>query len=196
MKIELHDHETAPDGSKATLAAVNEANGFIPNLFRALGNSPSTLNGFVALVQANDGGTLSPAERQIVQLTASMENRAGYCIAGHSAFATRIGMPIEMITAIRESRPLPDRRHQALVDFTRALVRSRGHVTDDEKEAFEAAGFGTDQVLEIIAGIALKTVTNFVSSSLDLPLDPQFQPYARTTDSDQVVAPEYDAMAS
>ena len=51
-------------------------------------------------------------------------------------------------------------------------------VRDDQKAAFEAAGFGPEQVLEVIAGIALKAVTNYVSSGLDLPLDGQFQPYA------------------
>ena len=92
MKIELHDHESAPEASKAALSAVDEENGFTPNLFRALGSSASTLNGFAAFVQANDGGTLSPAERQIVQLTASVENEGAYCVAGHSAFATKMGV--------------------------------------------------------------------------------------------------------
>lgn len=178
--IKLHDQNTAPDDSKATLSAVNRANGFTPSLFRALANSPSTLNGFVALLQANDGGTLSPAERQIVQLSASVENRGEYCVAAHSSFAEKIGMPRETVIAIREGRQLPDRRYQGLVDFTRALVRHRGHVTEDDKAAFEASGFGTEQMFEVIAGIALKTVTNFVGSVFDLPLDEQFQARAWT----------------
>ena len=178
MNIDLHDVASAPASSKATLNAVGQANGFTPNLFRALANSPSTLNGFMAMMKANDGGTLSPAERQIVQLAASMENQAGYCVAGHSAFATRMGMPAETIAAIRENRSLPDRRYQALADITRALVRGRGSVNREQLAAFEAAGFGAEQILEIIAGIALKTVTNFVTSSFDLPLDAQFEPHA------------------
>ncbi len=194
--IELHDQETAPEGGKATLAAVNRANGFTPNLFRALANSPSTLNGFAALLEANDGGTLSPAERQFVQLTASIENQGEYCVAGHSAFAARMGLPAETIMAIREGRRLPDKRYQGLVDFTRALVRGRGHVTDDDKAAFEASGFGTEQIFEVIAGIALKTITNFVSSVFDLPLDRQFQAQAWSAGSDHFAAREYNAVAS
>lgn len=178
MTIELHDHENAPDDSKATLAAVNKANGFTPNVFRALGNSPSTLNGFAAFVEANDAGTLSPAERQIVQLTASIENDGEYCVAGHTAFAAQMGLPDETIGAIRENRALGDERQQALVDFTRALQRSRGHLTDADRAAFEGAGFGAEQILEVIVGIALKTVTNYVSSGFGLPLDAPFEPHA------------------
>ncbi len=194
--IKLHDPDTAPESSKATLTAVNAANGFTPNMFGALANSPSTLNGFAALVEANDGGTLSPAERQIVQITASMENQGEYCVAGHSTFAARIGMPLETIMAIREHRSLPDKRYQGLVDFTRALVRCRGHVTDDDKAAFEASGFGTEQIFEVIAGIALKTISNFVNGVFDLPLDSQFQAQAWSASSDHLAAREYSALAS
>jgi uncharacterized peroxidase-related enzyme len=183
--IELHDEETAPESARPTLAAVNGLNGFIPNMFRALANSPSTLNGFRALLEANDGGTLSPVERQIVQLAASIENQGKYCVAGHSSFAARMGLPLEPIAAIREGRPLPDKRYQGLADFTRALVRNRGHVTAEDKAAFEASGFGTEQIFEVIAGVALKTVTNYVGSVFDLPLDEQFQAQAWSADNDQ-----------
>ncbi len=176
--IELHDENTAPESSRPTLAAVNQANGFTPNMFRALANSPSSLNGFMALLEENDSGTLSPAERQIVQITASIENEGEYCVAGHSTFAERIGMPIETVLAIRQGHPLADKRYQGLVDFTRALVRNRGHVTDNDRASLEASGFRTEQIFEIIVGVALKTITNYVGSVFDFPLDVQFQAQA------------------
>jgi uncharacterized peroxidase-related enzyme len=182
MTIELHDQKSAPADSRAVLAAIGEANGFTPNLFRALANSPSTLNGFAAFVEANDRGALSPAERQIVQLAASVENEGGYCVAGHTAFATRLGVPDDTLTAIRKGQRLLDERQQALVDITRALIRSRGHLADGDRRAFESAGFAPEQLLEVIAGIALKTVTNYVSNGLALPLDSQFQPYSWSHD--------------
>jgi len=193
--IELHDQQTAPEGSKPLLSAVNEANGFTPNVFRALANSPSTLMGFAALLEANDGGTLSPAERQIVQIAASMENRGDYCVAGHSTFAENIGMPIETIAAIRENRQLTDARYQGLVDFTRAMVRDRGHVTGADVAAFEAAGFGSEQIFEVIAAVALKTITNFVGSVFDLPLDLQFEAQAWSPSGDRHVSSPTGAVA-
>lgn len=194
--IALHDENTAPTSAKSTLSAVSQAIGFIPNLFRALANSPSSLNGFAALLEANDGGTLSPAERQIVQIAASIENQGAYCVAGHSTFAERIGMPLETITAIREGRQLADKRYQGLVDFTRALIRKRGHVTAEDRAAVEAAGFGTEQIFEIITGIALKTITNYVTSAFDLPLDEQFQEQTWTSQNDQVVTDPTTAAAA
>jgi uncharacterized peroxidase-related enzyme len=172
--ITLHEIDTAPENSRPTLAAVENANGFVPNVFKALANSPSTLNGFAALLGANDNGTLSPTERQIVQLAASIENGGAYCVAGHTTFAESVGVASETIAAVRDGTPLADARYQALVDFTRTLIHARGHVTDSEIAAFVAAGFGQAQILEVIAGVALKTVTNYVGSVFDLPLDVQF----------------------
>jgi uncharacterized peroxidase-related enzyme len=172
--LTLHTQESAPQAAKATLATIDHANGFTPNLFRTLANAPSSLNGFVAMLGANDDGTLSPVERQIVQLAASAENQSQYCVAGHTVFATKIGMANEVIVAVRDNKPLADQKYQQLADFTRALVKQRGHVTTDEVAAFVASGYRADQVLEVITCIALKTITNFVSTSLNLPLDPQF----------------------
>ncbi len=194
--ITLHDENTAPENSQSTLAAVNQANGFIPNLFGALANSPSSLNGFAALLEANDNGTLSPAERQIVQITASIENEGDYCVAGHSTVAKRIGMPPETISAVRQGRQLADKRYQGLVDFTRALVRNRGHVADNDRASLEASGFGNEQIFEIIVGAALKTITNYVGSVFDLPLDVQFQAQAWTPQKSQAAADPNAAVAA
>jgi uncharacterized peroxidase-related enzyme len=183
--IELHDEKSAPESVKPILAGVERTNGFIPNMFRALANSPSTLSGFVAMVEANDGGTLSPIERQIVQLAASIENQGSYCVAGHSSFAARMGLPLEPIAALREGGPLVDKRYQGLADFTRAVVRKRGHVTAEDKAAFVASGFRAEQMFEVIAGVALKSVTNYVGGVFNLPLDDQFQAQAWTADSDK-----------
>lgn len=176
--IELFDENTAPAASRPILAAVAEANGFIPNMFRALSNAPSTLAGFAAMVDANDGGSLTPLERQIVQVTASVENRGAYCVAGHTTFTENQGLPLASIDAIRNGKPPSDRRHRALADFTRAVVRHRGHVGKSDIHAFRAAGFSDQQLLEVITGIALKTVTNYVSIVFDLPLDGEFQVHA------------------
>ena len=175
--IELQDDQTAPLESREALKLINSGNGFIPNLFGALANSPSALNGFFQMMNTNDGGTLSPTERQIVQLIASIENNGAYCVAGHSAFASNIGMSKDLVDDLREGRAIANKRYQGLADFTRALMKKRGHVDDEDIAAFEASGFQVEQAMEVVVGSALKTVTNFVTSMYRLPLDEQFQSF-------------------
>lgn len=177
--IALQEVNNAPENAQRTLAAVQNNIGFVPNIFRALSNSPSTLNGFSAFVEANDGGTLSPIERQIIQLVASIENDGAYCVAGHSAFAEKMGLPKEPIVALRDGRPLNDPRQHALAQFTASMTRKRGKVSAQDISDFLAAGFQVEQVLEVIAGVALKTVTNYVSSAFELPLDDAFRDWSK-----------------
>ncbi len=47
---------------------------------------------------------------------------------------------------------------------------------------FLDAGFREEQVLEVIAGVALKTVTNYVGSAFGLPLDDEFEAHAWTVE--------------
>jgi alkylhydroperoxidase family enzyme len=60
------------------------------------------------------------------------------------------------------------------VRFAAAVVRQRGHVTDDQVAAVRAAGFDDAQVLEIVLAVALNTFTNYVNevarTEIDFPV--------------------------
>ena len=60
---------------QTTLDAVRERVGFVPNLFAMLAEQPGVVEAFVALDTALTNTSLSPIERQVVQLTTSVENR-------------------------------------------------------------------------------------------------------------------------
>jgi uncharacterized peroxidase-related enzyme len=177
-KIELHNAETAPDGAGDVLSAVKQQLGFVPNLFRALANSPTALSGFTGLLAAYENTSLSKGERQLVQLAASMENQCSYCIAGHSVFALSVGVGHDTVSAIRQNRPLPDPHERALIDFCREVIRQRGRVSDPNRARFLEAGYTQAQMLEVVLGIAIKMISNYAYGLFDFPLDAQFQPHA------------------
>lgn len=174
------DIKTAVTQSEAqsTLDAVREKVGFVPNLFAMLAEQPGVVEAFVALDTALTNTSLSPIERQVVQLTASVENRGHYCIAGHSIFGRSIGMPEQAIEAIRSGTKVADERLSALHSFVAQLVRARGHVTSDDVDKLTRAGFKREQILEIVMGVTLKTFSNYADSAMRLKLDEQFEPAA------------------
>ena len=67
-----------PAGSRPLLDKMKKAFGFIPNLFAAFSNSPTLLEGYIGLEATYSRGTLSPAERQLVLLTASVVNECNF----------------------------------------------------------------------------------------------------------------------
>ena len=64
--------------------------------------------------------------------------------------------------------------------MTLTIVRNRGQVTQQDLEAFYAAGYGEQQVLEIILGLAQKVISNYTNHIASTPLDAPFQQFAWT----------------
>ena len=53
----------------------------------------------------------------------------------------------------------------------------RGNLTEEQVAAFKAAGYGEQQLLEIVLGLAQKTISNFANHLADTPVDEPFQKF-------------------
>jgi uncharacterized peroxidase-related enzyme len=168
--------ESAPEKSRPLLERIQKSFKFIPNLFGVFANSPVLLEGYLGLEGVFDKGSLSAAERSIVLLAASVENSCKYCTAAHSTVLKAfLHVPSEIVTAIRSNRPLPDPKLNALVVLTREIVSKRGHVEAQTIENFLATGYGKEQILEVLIGVALKTMSNYLDHISPTELDKAFQ---------------------
>ncbi len=174
MTYAVHTVATAPESAKETLAGAQKAFGFLPNLLGVMAEAPSLVKAYVALIGLFEESSLSPSERQTVLLAASYENNCDYCIAAHSVIAGMQKVPAEAIDAIRDNRPIPDRKLEALRRFTTAVVSSRGWPSQAETGAFLSAGYEKQQVLEVVLGVGFKTLSNYTTHITHTPLDQAF----------------------
>lgn len=55
--------------------------------------------------------------------------------------------------------------------FAAQIVRNRGHVAEADVAAVKAAGFDDAQVVEIVAHVALNTLTNYLNEVLGTEID-------------------------
>ena len=167
---------TAPEKSRPLLEKVQKSFKFIPNLFGVFANSPVLLEGYLGLEGAFDKGTLSAVERSIVLLAASVENSCGYCTAAHSTVLKAfLHVPSQVVSAVRSHLPLTDPKLNSLVALTREIVSRRGRVEAQTIENFLAAGYRKEQVLELLIGVALKTMSNYPDHISPTELDQAFQ---------------------
>ena len=165
----------APVGSKPVLEKVKIANGFIPNLMAIFANDPAVLQGYVALDSAFEGGSFRPREQQLILLAASVENNCNYCIAAHSTVLKgALRTPDEIVSAVRNSTTVPDAKLNALVTLVKELVRERGYAKEMTVQNFIAAGYNKEQVMELLLGIALKTISNYLDHISPTPIDKEF----------------------
>lgn len=168
--------ETARGDAREVLDKALAQVGFIPNMYANMAHSPGLLNTYLEGYAAfRHGSGFTPTEQEVVFLVISRENGCEYCVSAHSFLADKAsGVPAEVTDAIRDGQPIADQRLQALAEFTRVLVSSRGLPSAAQTDAFLTAGYSERQILEIVLAIAVKTLSNYSNHLFHTRLDDIF----------------------
>ncbi len=174
----IYDENNAPEASRENLAQAKAEFGMIPNLEGVMAEAPALLASYIESWGAFDQTSLSPIERQVVYLTANFENNCEYCVPWHTKLAQMAKMPEEEIQNLRNGRSLKDSKLNALHQFTKTMVRTRGSIAPADLEAFLEAGYSEQQALEVILGIAIKVMSNYTNALAQTPLDKPVQKLA------------------
>ena len=83
-------------------------------------------------------------------------------------------VPVEITDAIRKGSEIPHAKLAALSKLTRSLTATRGNVSQEEINEFLQAGYTEVHVLGIIAGIAVKTMSNYSNHITNPAIDEAF----------------------
>ena len=128
-RIAIPKREDAPAESKPILDNVDKMLGFVPNLHRLMSISPNALSGWATLM-GSLAKTLDVKTRDGIALAVSEADGCDYCLAAHSFIAGNLGkIPADEIELNREGRS-SDPKRQAAVAFAKALIETRGKVSD------------------------------------------------------------------
>ncbi|MBO9479468.1 carboxymuconolactone decarboxylase family protein [Shimia sp. R11_0] len=170
--------ETAPEAAKERLVASEKAYGFLPGLYQVMAGAPQLLETYQRTHEAFVSTSFDNTELTVVWQTINVEHECHYCVPAHTGIAHSMNVDAGVIDALRNETPLADPKLEALRTFTLALVRGRGHVAPEAYEVFYAAGYGTQQVLEIILGLSQKILSNYTNHVAQTAVDPAFEPFA------------------
>ncbi len=177
-KFPIHTTVTANDTSARILRDLQTSIGFIPNVFSVVAESSIALEALVNLSTAFSACSLTSEEQQLIQLIVSTENSCGYCVAGHTAFSDSLAISSDVVEAVRTKQPISNRRFNALNVLVRALIKNKGRIDKNVLNQFFSEGYTQAQFFEVLLGVSIKTISNYTSLALSLPLDDEFQPYA------------------
>lgn len=175
----LNGIEDGPEESRPILEAVQKNYGFLPNLIKVFAASPAATSAYVDLGQKFSETSLSPIEQNVLLIAVSVTNNCDYCLAAHTAISTMAKVPEDYISAVREGRPIDDAKLQAFRVFVQEVAETRGRPSDEVQSAFFEAGYTKQNVIEVVLGVTMKTLSNYVNHFADTPLDEQFKPFAR-----------------
>ena len=163
--------DDAPEAARSTLEAVQKQLGSVPNIFRIVSNSPAALAGYVGLNGALAKGKLSPATRERIALAVAEINGCDYCLAAHTYLGKNLAKLDEREIVANRLGGSSDAKAAAAVQFAVVLTVARGAATPHDIAAVRAAGYGDAEIVEIIAHVALNTLTNYVNEALGTEID-------------------------
>lgn len=170
------DYEDATGQIKEAYDEVKTEAGAVPNLFKALANSPVTLQAYLTLEKLLGKGKLTETEREIVRLVVSTYNNCDYCRAVHTETAKMNGLSEEKIIDLCQ-RKFDNPKYAALSAFTWSTLETKGYVKNTCIAKFRDAGYTDENIAEVVALIAQKTLSNYLNhineTEIDFPEAPE-----------------------
>ncbi|MBB3387095.1 MULTISPECIES: peroxidase-related enzyme [unclassified Rhizobium] len=158
--------EQVPAASKETLDAFARNIGFTPNMMAAFAQSPIAFNAWAALL-GSLSKTLDVRTRDSIGLAVSEVNGCNYCLTVHSFTAEHMAkLPADEIILARRGHA-NDPKRDAAVQFARKVIETRGKVSDAHLKAVRDAGFTEANIIEIVALVAMYTLTNLFNNVFD-----------------------------
>jgi len=171
------DEQASPEAAEI-FGAIKKKIGKVPNLYRTLGHSPSTLGGLLQLGDVLDGGSLSAPVKEQIALRVAHRNACDYCASAHTAIGKMVGLNEEQTIAARQGKA-DDAQAQAILNLVDAILEREGFVPDDQLQAARDAGLTDGQVFEVVGQVIKNFFTNFVNhiaeTEVDFPAIPQLQ---------------------
>ncbi len=155
--------ENAKPAAKAMLESSQKAFGFVPNVFAFMAESPVALNAYATIDSNLKSSHFSDDELQIAMLTVSVNNGCKFCSTAHRLMALGAGVSRSTVDSIYKCGVSHDPKYQPLISLINLLMSKKGQLEDHEIGEFLERGFSQEKIIETIAIIALKTLSNFTN---------------------------------
>lgn len=169
-RLPLVDPSQARGKAHELFEAIKAKMGRVPNMMKAMANSPAVLEGYLGLSGALGAGSLDPKVRERLSIEVAEANHCGYCLAAHTLLGKLAGLD----EAERHSARLgesSDPKADAALKFARTVLDRRGDVDEEDVRRVREAGFADGEVAEIIAQVALNVLTNYFNVAVEPPID-------------------------
>ncbi len=169
-RIPLQNPASATGSNKQIFDHLQKALGVVPNLSKALGNSPAALQAFAGFNGALAGAKLSGTTRELIALLTAEENSCNYCLSAHTVLGKGAGATQEQIDAARQGKS-SDPKTAGALNFAKALLETRGGVSQGDVDAARRVGLSDAELTEVVAVVSLNIFTNFTNRAFDVDID-------------------------
>ena len=170
--------QVADENDLPVLAAMKDAFGFVPNLFRAQTKRPGLVQAEAQLVGAVlvQEGALTRQEKEYIFLVCSAANLSTYCVTAHCEIVRMLGLkgPHPEQVAIDYAGANIPMRTKALLSFVAKLNTRPAQVSRRDIDALHTYGYEDEHIIETVATVGLAKFANTVAFGLGAA--PDFEP--------------------
>lgn len=169
-RVPLIDPNDTTADRQALLAQVHGAFGATPKMFKAVANSAAALNSMWGSFGALGAGVIPARLGEQIAVAVANRNACEYCLAAHTALGRKAGASAEEMAAAQGGEST-DPKTTAALRFALKVIEARGQISDADVRAVREAGFSDEEIVEILAHVALNLFTNYVNVAFAVPVD-------------------------
>lgn len=163
------------DNNQAIFDNLKTKLGFVPNLYATYAYSDTALENYLNF--ANAKTSLSAKEKEVVNLAVSQVNDCIYCLSAHTAIGKLNGFSDDEILEFRAGYSSTNKKLDALAKLAKNITERRGRTESSVIENFLNAGYNKGNLVDVIALVGDKTISNYLHSTTQVPVDfPVAQP--------------------
>lgn len=177
--FEIPTKENVSPTNQAIFEQLEKKVGFLPNLYATYAHSENALKNHLDFSAVKT--SLNNKEKEVVNLAVSQVNECLYCLAAHSAIAKMNGFDDDQIIQFRRGKVLLDNKLDALARLAKNITENRGKTSPEVLENFFNAGYTKENLVDTIELVGLKTISNYLHRTTDVPVDFPAAPELETT---------------
>jgi AhpD family alkylhydroperoxidase len=167
--VNVPSREDVTSENQALFDNLKKTLGMVPNLYATFAHSETALGTYLAFQNAKS--SVKGKAREVVNLVVSQVNGCEYCLAAHTMVGKMVGFTEAQVMELRHGRASFDAKFDALARLSKNIVENRGHADQALVEAFFAAGWTKENLVDTIVAIGDKTVSNYLHSTTKVPVD-------------------------
>lgn len=161
-----------PDDVRTLFAKAEEKLGHVPNVFRVFALKPKLFmlwfRYYDYLMRDEKESQLTRAERELIGVAVSAENRCEYCLGAHSAYLRELDpdhVKTEVVTHNYRRANL-SRRERAMLDFAVRMTTDSHTMDPSGLTDLHEAGLSDEAIFEVAQVAAMFNFTNRLANAL------------------------------
>lgn len=169
-RIQLVSPANTTAERQGILTEINSAFGVTPNMFKAVANSTAALKSMWGSFGALGQGVISAKLGEQIAVAVANRNSCEYCLAAHTTLGRNAGATGQEMAAAQQGQS-DDPKTAAALRFALQVVENRGQIDDAAVQAMRNQGYTDEEMVEILAHVALNLFTNYVNVAFAVPVD-------------------------